>query len=42
MAKKKAFGTNTFVKQKKRKRPGRHSKQHKGKKFSERGQGKPI
>jgi hypothetical protein len=42
MAKKKTFGVNTFIKEKRRKRPGRHSKKHKGRKHSERGQGKPI
>lgn len=43
MAKKaKGFGVNTFVKAKRKKRPGRHSKKHKGKKYSERGQGSPF
>ena len=39
MAKKaKGFGVNNFVKNKRRKRPGRHSKKHKN---TYRGQGKP-
>lgn len=39
MAKKaKGFGVNTFVKAKRKKRPGRHSKKHKK---TYRGQGKP-
>ena len=43
MAKKaKGFGVNNFVKNKRKKRPGRHSKKHKGKKKSERGQGSPL
>jgi hypothetical protein len=43
MAKKaKGFGVNTFVKNKRKKRPGRHSKKHKGRKKGGRGQGYPI
>jgi|DEB0MinimDraft_10_1074344.scaffolds.fasta_scaffold274886_2 hypothetical protein len=43
MAKKaKGFGVNNFVKNKRKKRPGRHSKKHKGRKKGERGQGHPI
>ena len=43
MAKKaKGFGVNTFIKSKRRKRPGRHSKKHAGKKKGGRGQGYPI
>jgi len=38
----KGFGADTFIKTKRKKRPGRHSKKHKGKKKSERGQGYPI
>ena len=43
MAKKaKVFGVNTFIKARRKKRPGRHSKKHKGKKKGGRGQGYPI
>ena len=43
MAKKaKGFGVNNFVKNKIKKRPGRHSKKNKGRKKGERGQGHPI
>jgi hypothetical protein len=44
MAKKaKGFGaSNSYIKSNKRKRPGRHSKKHKGRKKSERGQGSPL
>jgi hypothetical protein len=43
MAKKaKGFGSDNYVKSKRRKRPGRHAKHHKGKKRSGRGQGFPI
>ncbi len=38
----KGFGANTHSKSNKRKRPGRHSKTHAGKKKSGRGQGFPI
>jgi|TARA_R110000823_G_scaffold315200_1_gene446112 hypothetical protein len=41
MAKKSKLAT-AHILQNKRKRPGRHSKKHKGRKKSERGQGKPI
>ena len=42
MAKKaKNFGVNNFIKSRRRKRPGRHSKKHKTRKKSERGQGHP-
>jgi len=41
MAKKSKLATAHILKNK-RKRPGRHSKKHKGRKKSERGQGKPI
>jgi hypothetical protein len=40
MAKKNLLGLSKLVKTK-RKRPGRHAKDHKAKKFS-RGQGKPL
>jgi len=36
------FGVNNFIKSRRRKRPGRHSKQHKGRKKGGRGQGYPI
>jgi hypothetical protein len=43
MAKKaKGFGASSYIKSNKRKRPGRHSKKHRGKKKSERGQGSPL
>ena len=43
MAKKaKGFGVNNFIKSKRIKRPGRHSKKHTGKKKGGRGQGYPI
>jgi hypothetical protein len=43
MAKKaKGFGVNSHIASNKRKRPGSHSKKHKGKKKSRRGQGFPI
>jgi len=43
MAKKaKGFGVSSHLASNKRKRPGRHSKKHKGKKKSRRGQGFPI
>ena len=43
MAKKaKGFGVNSHIASNKRKRPGRHSKKHKGRKKSERGQGSPL
>jgi hypothetical protein len=42
MAKKaKGFGVNSHTASNKRKRPGRHSKKHKRRKKSERGQGYP-
>lgn len=42
MAKKaKGFGVNNFIKSRRIKRPGRHSKKHKHRKKSERGQGHP-
>jgi hypothetical protein len=41
MAKKSKFGVTELLKQNKIKRPGRHSKTHKGRKKSERGQGYP-
>ena len=42
MAKKSKFGVTELLKQNKIKRPGRHSKMHKGIKKSERGQGYPL
>ena len=43
MAKKaKGFGSDNYVKSKRRRRPGRHAKHHKGKKRGGRGQGFPI
>ena len=44
MAKKKTFGVNTFIKRKRKKRPGRHAKSP-NKSYTKkpsRGQGKPI
>jgi|TARA_R110000803_G_scaffold155322_1_gene220020 hypothetical protein len=41
MGKAKGFGVNDHVKGKRRKRPGRHSKKHKGRKKIERSQGHP-
>ena len=41
MEKAKSFGVNDHVKGKRRKRPGRHSKQHKGLKKIDRSQGHP-
>jgi len=42
MAKKSKAGVSELLKRNRIKRPGRHSKRHKGKKKSERGQGFPI
>ena len=41
MAKKSKLGVSEIIKRNRIKRPGRHSKQHKRKKRSERGQGHP-
>lgn len=41
MAKKAKIGVTELIKGKRRKRPGRHSKKHKGPKKIERGQGHP-
>jgi hypothetical protein len=41
MAKKSKLGVTELLKQNRIKRPGRHSKMHKGRKKSERGQGYP-
>jgi len=41
MAKKSKVGVTELLKRNRIKRPGRHSKRHKGKKKSERGQGFP-
>jgi len=41
MAKKSKIAAAELIKRNRIKRPGRHSKQHKGKKKSERGQGHP-
>jgi len=41
MAKAKSFGVNDYIKSRRKKRPGRHSKKHKKARFSK-GQGKPI
>jgi hypothetical protein len=42
MAKKSKIGVSELLKRNRIKRRGRHSKKHKGKKKSERGQGYPI
>lgn len=42
MAKKSKGGVTELLKRNRIKRPGRHSKKHKGRKKSERGQGYPI
>jgi hypothetical protein len=40
MAKAKSFGVNDYIKSRRKKRSGRHSKKHKKARFSK-GQGKP-
>ena len=42
MAKKSKLGVSEILKRNRIKRPGRHSKQHKGRKKGGRGQGYPI